>query len=132
MELKERIDLCLRLQDRIYFFWNWYIVGLIAIVGWILTTDNVCSPHFKVILSFAFLTFIGMNISGLLRAYKLFGAARRDLLRQYNLTRLQEFSANSICSVIEKQTYNYSLLTLVYAIGVVAVLLIIWGKGKYL
>ncbi len=130
LTIKDRFDLYLHFRDKVLFFWNWYTVGMIAVVGWMLTTEKVFSWYLKVIISFVFLTFIGMNISGLIRSYELLSASRKDLLTSIRLTDEHEHELRyHLHKVIKKQCYKYNLLKFVYAIGVLAVLVIIFGKG---
>ncbi len=103
---------------------------MIAVVGWMLTSEKVFSWYLKGIISFVFLTFIGMNISGLIRSYELLSASRKDLLTSIYSTDEPEHELRyHLHKVIKKQRYNYKMLKFVYVIGVLAVLVIILGKG---
>ena len=130
LTVKDRYDLYLHFNDKVLFFWNWYTVGIIAVVGWMLSSEKKFSWSMKAIISFVFLTFIGMNISGLVRSYKLLMASRRDLLMSIKFGEEHEHEGRyHLHKVIQKQHYKYGLLTLVYAIGVIAVIAIVLGKG---
>jgi hypothetical protein len=73
MELKDKIDLCLRFYDKIHFFWNWYAVVMIAVVGWSVSEKGEgLGDEWKVFISFAVVVYTLMNASGLRYSYQLF------------------------------------------------------------
>ena len=69
-----------------------------------------------------------MNISGLRRSYELLFASRQDLFDWIDSHHEQKMLSAHLLKVLRKQRYKYNMLKTVYAIGVIAVILIILGK----
>jgi hypothetical protein len=126
MDLKDKLDLCLRLYDKVHFFWNWYAVGMIAIVGWSASSKEFAclDAEWKWLISGVYLVYVLMNVSGLLYSYRLFFAARKDLFRSEPSEDLE--SVSTILNTMKKMRFPLFLLAIPYALGVVCVLLFIW------
>jgi len=41
MSIKDAIDLLFAARERIDFYWNFYVVVVIAVVGWIVTRNDI-------------------------------------------------------------------------------------------
>lgn len=80
MDVKDIIDIFFKAKDNMQFFWNFYVIGLVAIIGWFFTLKKHLSKVLKIFLSILFVIFMGMNISGLMRSYELIVASKTDLL----------------------------------------------------
>ena len=50
--LKDVIDICFSAQDRIDLYWNFYVVGVLAIIGWLISLKRRLNWQFKVFVSF--------------------------------------------------------------------------------
>jgi hypothetical protein len=127
MELKDKIDLCLRFHDKVHFFWRWFGVAMIAIVGWSVSEKGLeLDDGEKVFISFVVMAYILMNVSGLWYSYQLFFAAREDLFRTEQSEDLE--SVKAVFDAMKKQRFFPILLGPVYALGVVIRLLFIWRQ----
>lgn len=59
VELKDTIDLYISAIDKVEFYWNFYNVVIISIIGWLLTHRQAMPRRFKAVLSVGFLFFYG-------------------------------------------------------------------------
>lgn len=75
ISLTDLSELILKLADQINFYWNFYVVVNIAILGWILSLNNNPAWPLKTVASAAFLVFLALNITALLRSYIFLQAA---------------------------------------------------------
>ncbi len=80
MEVKDVADLFIASTGRIAFYWNFYVVTLMALIGWLISTKNPLPRHAKPLVGIGYLAFVAMNISGLWASYALSDALRLDLL----------------------------------------------------
>jgi hypothetical protein len=103
IELKDKIDLCLRFHDKVHFFWNWFAVVMFAIVEWSVSEEGFrkLSDAEKGFVSFVVVTYLLMNVSGLWYSYQLFFAAREDLFRTKKSEGTESVSA--ILDTMKKQ-----------------------------
>ena len=122
MNEKDIIDILFKSKDQIHFFWNFYVIGVIALTGWLISLDSQPSKHLKILFSVSFLIFMALNISGLLNSYGLFEAARADLINLKN-------SAYSSISYWEGVDFsNYKTVVFgVHFIVDVGVLILLWN-----
>src|SRR5687768_6580808 len=81
MSIKDAIDLLFAARERIDFYWNFYVVVVIAVVGWIVTRKEPLTSHAKVLVSVAYVVAALTNLAGLYGAYTFAEALRTDLLR---------------------------------------------------
>jgi hypothetical protein len=81
MSIKDAIDLLFAARERIDFYWNFYVVVVVAVVGWIVTRKERLSRSGKVLVSVAYVVAAVTNLAGLYAAYTLAEALRADLLR---------------------------------------------------
>jgi hypothetical protein len=80
MNAKDVVDLLITAMDKIAFYWNFYVVLLIALIGWLVAAKKPLSVALKSLITVGFLTFVSMNIIGLYGAYTFAEALRTDLL----------------------------------------------------
>ena len=78
MNMKDFIDLILKAKDNIYFFWNFYVAGVLGVMTWLLSLEENPRWQLKLLISIAYISFMLMNISGLLKSYALLRAAMKD------------------------------------------------------
>jgi len=81
MSIKDAIDLLFAARERIDFYWNFYVVVVVAVVGWIVTRKERLSPSGKILVSVAYVVAAVTNLAGLFAAYTLAEALRADVLR---------------------------------------------------
>ena len=80
MEARDIADLFVTAIDKIEFYWNFYTVTLLALIGWLVTTKQALDRGLKLLLSVGYLIFVAMNLTGLWGSYTLAEALRLDLL----------------------------------------------------
>jgi cytochrome b len=80
VEARDIADLFVTAIDKIEFYWNFYTVTLLALIGWLVTTKQALDRGLKLLLSVGYLIFVAMNLTGLWGSYTLAEALRLDLL----------------------------------------------------
>jgi hypothetical protein len=80
MGTKEVVDLLVTAIDKIEFYWNFYVVLLIALMGWLVSAKKPLSVSLKSLITVGFLIFVAMNMAGLYGSYTFAEALRTDLL----------------------------------------------------
>jgi hypothetical protein len=80
MEMKDVANLFIAATDKIQFYWNFYVVMLIALIGWLLSTKTALSISLKALITVGYLVFVAMNILGLYGSYTFAEVLRTDLL----------------------------------------------------
>src|SRR5687768_2529279 len=81
MSIKDTIDLLFAARERIDFYWNFYVVVVIAIVGWIATRKEPLTRPTKWLVTIAYVVAAATNVAGLYASYALAEALRTDILR---------------------------------------------------
>lgn len=62
IDVKELLDLLLKVGDHANFYWNFYIVGVVAITGWLLTRNNPLRLPVQIIITVAYLCLSVLNL----------------------------------------------------------------------
>ena len=81
MSIKEIIDLLFAARERIDFYWNFYVVVVVAVVGWIVTRKERLTRSTRVLVTVAYVIASATNLVGLYGSYTFAEALRQDLLR---------------------------------------------------
>lgn len=81
LTFKDVADLLFAARERIDFYWNFYVVVVIAVIGWLVTLRRSLTFSLKLLVSIVFGIAAGMNLLGLYGAYTFAEALRTDLLR---------------------------------------------------
>jgi hypothetical protein len=81
LTLRDVADLLFATRERIDFYWNFYIISVIAVIGWLVTVKKMLTVPIKVLVSVAFAIAATTNLVGLYSSYTLAEALRSDLLR---------------------------------------------------
>jgi predicted permease len=81
MPIKDAIDLLFAARERIDFYWNFYVVVVIAVVGWIITRKEPLTRPTRILVTVAYLIAAATNLVGLYGSYTFAEALRQDLLR---------------------------------------------------
>jgi hypothetical protein len=81
MPIKDAIDLLFAARERIDFYWNFYVVVVIAVVGWIVTRKEPLTRSTRILVTVAYLIAAATNLVGLYGSYTFAEALRQDLLR---------------------------------------------------
>jgi hypothetical protein len=123
MTIRDVADLLFAARERIDFYWNFYVVVVIAVIGWLVSLRRTLTPPMKALVSVAYLIAAGMNLLGLYGAYTFAEALRTDLLRMAATAPLTETRL-----VLEQHSYlahRLAALWIHLAVGA-AILLVVW------
>jgi hypothetical protein len=121
--IKEVADLLFAARERIDFYWNFYIVVVIAVIGWLVSIKKTLTRSMKVLVSVAYLIAAVMNFLGLYSAYTFAEALRTDLLRMTVSAPLTDTTL-----ILEQHSYLAQRLTAFWIHLVVGatILLVVW------
>ena len=61
MSIKDAIDLLFAARERIDFYWNFYVVVVIAVVGWIVTRKEPLTRSTRVLVTVAYLLVVWLG-----------------------------------------------------------------------
>ena len=78
---KEVADMFVKATERIDFYWNFGLVFLTALIGWLISLKKPLTGLMKVLVSIVYIIAALMNILGLYESYTFAEALRVDLLR---------------------------------------------------
>jgi hypothetical protein len=84
LTLRDIADLLFAARSRVDFYWNFYVIVVIAVIGWLVARKKKSRPMtlpVKLLVTVGFLIAATMNFVGLYGAYTLAEALRTDLLR---------------------------------------------------
>ena len=125
METKDIADLFIIATEKIEFYWNFYTVTLLALIGWLISTKKQLRLGLKCLITMGYLLFALMNIFGLLGSYTFAEALRQDLLIAAQST---PDSLKNTHAILSKFSFSWQkLLVLInYSILGVFVLSVIW------
>ena len=123
MDVQNVADLFVAATNKIEFYWNFYVVTLIALVGWLVSTKRSLSVSLKLLITVAYLVFVAMNILGLYGSYTFAEALRTDLLSMEGAKAISHTH-----KVLQTHSYvgQRTGMFWIHAIVGVAVLLVIW------
>lgn len=105
MNEKDIVDIFLKLLDSTGFYWNFYVVGVAAIIGWILTANRHPSWHVKALVSTGFVFFVLMNLSALFGRYSFLNLFATELKQ---LTDPCVFKTTELCERIDAISFKHS------------------------
>jgi hypothetical protein len=123
MTIKDVADLLFAARERIDSYWNFYVVVVIAVIGWLVSRKKSLTPSMKVLVSVAYLIAAAMNLLGLYGSYTFAEALRTDLLRMAATTPLTDTRL-----LLEQHSYLAQRLTAIWihlAVGA-TILLAVW------
>jgi hypothetical protein len=125
MDPKDIADLFISATDKIEFYWNFYTVTLLALIGWLVSTKKVLLPKLKTLVTIGYIVFVLMNVLGLWGSYTFAEALRLDLL---DAASVKPCILTHAQAVLSKVSYtNQRILALViHAILGFFVLSVIW------
>ena len=127
MSIKEAIDLLFAARERIDFYWNFYVVVVIAVVGWIVTRKEPLTRSAKILVTVAYLIAAATNLVGLYGSYAFAEALRTDLLRMTAGSPLTETR-----TLLDRHSYVSQRISAVAVhVGVgLTILLVLWLGGR--
>jgi len=127
MSIKDAIDLLFAARERIDFYWNFYVVVVIAVVGWIVTRKEPLTRSTRLLVTVAYLIAAATNLVGLYGSYAFAEALRIDLLRMTAGSPLTETRL-----LLDQHSYvSQRLSAVAIHLGVGAtILLVVWFGGR--
>jgi uncharacterized membrane protein len=127
MSIKDAIDLLFAARERIDFYWNFYVVVVVAVIGWIVTRKEPLTRPTKILVTVAYLIASITNLVGLFGSYAFAEALRSDILR---MTAGSQLTSTRL--VLDQHSYgSQRIWALAVHIGVGAsILLVIWLAGR--
>ena len=129
MDSKDLIDVFLTTRNSIYFFCNFYLVGVITIIGWLISLKMKLKWQIKTIASFLFLLFAFLCLCSLRRNYLLLEATKVDFISLAS----KEIQGLTLYQEINRINYK-NLRYMIYGILLVTVPLVvgaIWQLEKW-
>lgn len=123
MTITDVADLLFSARERIDFYWNFYVVIVIAVIGWLVTFKRTLTLPMKLLVSIAYLVAAIMNVLALYSAYSFAEALRADLLRMLATTTLADTQI-----ILAQHSYlpqRVAALWVHLAVGA-AILLVVW------
>ena len=127
MPIKDAIDLLFAARERIDFYWNFYVVVVIAVVGWIVTRKRPLTRPTRILVTVAYLIAAATNLVGLYGSYTFAEALRGDLLKMTAGSPLVETRM-----ALSQHSYaTQRFWAFVVHLGVAAtILLVVWLRGR--
>jgi fucose 4-O-acetylase-like acetyltransferase len=123
MDLKDVVGLFVTATAKIEFYWNFYVVMLIALIGWLVSVKKPLSTSLKSLITVGYVVFIAMNVLGLYGSYTFAEALRTDLLSMEGAKALPHTH-----KVLQTHSYvgQRTGMFWIHAIVGVAILLVVW------
>jgi hypothetical protein len=123
MSIKDVADLLFAARERIDFYWNFHVVVVIAVIGWLVSFKRTLTLSMKLLVSVAYLVAAVMNFVGLYGSYTFAEALRTDLLRMAATTPLTDTTL-----FLEQHSYVSQRLTafLIHVAVGATILVVVW------
>ena len=123
----DALDIFFKAEDGIRFYWQFYVVGIVALMGWLISLEHNLTRGLKLLVSIAFLLFMAMNITGLLNSYVLINAAQNDVSNMLRSIEGSSTKDTEIINVILKMWYPKSIIWWLHGIIDSIMVLAIWS-----
>jgi hypothetical protein len=123
ISIKDVADLLFAARERIDFYWNFHVVVVIAVIGWLVSLKRSLTVPMKVLFSVVYSIAAAANFLGLYSAYTFAEALRTDLLRMSAGAPLTD-----TLGILERHSYlphRLAALWVHLAIGI-SILLVAW------
>jgi hypothetical protein len=129
LSAKEVADMFEKATERIDFYWNFGVVFLTALIGWLISLKNPLTIPMKKLVSVVYVISALMNVFGLFGSYTFAEALRLDLLA---MVPVDPKLLPNTRTVLEGHSFAIHravaiAIHIVVAIGVLAVL---WGRSR--
>ena len=123
MDIKDVADLLFAARERIDFYWNFQVVVIIAVIGWLVSFKKPLTVSMKLLVSVAYVIAAVMNYLGLYSSYTFAEALRTDLLRMAATTSLTDTTL--FLGQLSYLPQRLTALLIHLAVGV-TILLVVW------
>jgi hypothetical protein len=123
MSIKDVADLLFAARERVDFYWNFYVVVGIAVIGWLVSLKKTLTLSMKLLVSVVYVIAAGTNLLGLYSSYTFAEALRTDLVRMAATTPLSNTHL-----LLEQHTYLPQRLAAIciHVVVGVTILLVVW------
>lgn len=107
MEARDVAELFIAAVDKIEIYWNFYVVMLIALIGWLISLKNALPFKLKLVITVGYLAFALMNISGLYGSYTFAEALRLDMM---GMEKVQELK--TVHKILSGSSYQGQMIAM--------------------
>lgn len=123
MSIKEVADLLFAARERIDYYWSFYILVVVAVIGWLVSLKKTLTKPMKILVTLAFLIAAATNLAGLYSSYALAEALRTDLLRMAATAPLPDTRG-----ILEQHSYlpQRIVAILIHLVVGVPMLIVVW------
>jgi hypothetical protein len=130
METKELAELFITATGKIEFYWNFFTVTVLALIGWLAAGNHVLTLRLKILVTVGYSLFVMMNIFGLLGSYEFAEALRLDLLAS---ARNDADSLEHARRVLSERSFEQqkTLVFFIHAAVAAVVLFAVWGRALH-
>lgn len=108
MTEKDLADLFLKGIDKLEFYWNFYVVFVIAIVGFYAKAEKPFSLKLRSILLCGYVFFAFMNVMALHSSYSFVQALQQDLMAKAACSDQLQALMPETLRVLKEQDYAFS------------------------
>jgi hypothetical protein len=127
LTVRDVVDLLFAARERIDFYWNFYVVVVIAVIGWLVSQKRMLTFPMKVLVSVGYLIAAALNVVGLYGAYTFAEALRLDLLRMVGTAPLTDTRM-----VLERHSYaSQRLVAFATHLVVGATIMFVIWSGRF-
>ena len=126
MEIQDVFNIFFKIRDTIFWYWNFYVVGLFGLTGWLFAMKRKFPKMQKIIITFAYGAFSYLVCSGLVLNYSFLHAVYEEL--KVNISP-ETFLTNGIPVALSYGRYYKLAPYIIIGIHVVvscAILVIVW------
>jgi hypothetical protein len=123
MTLNDVVDLLFASRERIDFYWNFYVVVVVAMIGWLISLKKPLNLSMKVLVTVAYLIAASMNLAGLYGSYTFAEALRTDVLRMASTAPLPDTR-----HILERHSYlaQRTVAIIVHVVMGALILFAVW------
>ena len=128
IEDNDVFELFFKLLNGVGFYWNFYVVGVLAIIGWILSADSPPATEIRAVVTGGFVFFIAYNLFALRWRYEWLDLITSELKQRVSPCIFKE---QALCDRVEKLSFGFSNH---YALGIhamvdVALVCLVWSDA---
>ncbi len=128
MDVKDIAKLFVDAVSKVEFYWQFYTVTLLAMIGWLVSTKRVLAYRLKLLITVGYVVFAAMNLVGLWDSYDFTAALRQDLLAATET--MQDTLTHTRAVLGEPPMVSRKTVAIgIHAILAAAVLTAIWFRG---
>jgi uncharacterized membrane protein len=80
MQTKDIVDMFLSALGKVEFYWNFYTVTVLALIGWMASTKAATVQRLRLLVLVGFCAFSAMNLLGLHGSYLFTESLQKDLI----------------------------------------------------